>query len=207
MEQEPKPRQPNPPPPKKEPVAPTAPDVPYWIPNDDGWNKLPQQVREAVPIILAPAYRRFVLEAPGELERSIGLTLVHLTWLELRNQIELAVASDPNSFEAMLKNPEDMLDRHLRLATAKCQAAELLLKVQLVQNALQRSGTSPALPPLPRPAPVLPPIERQVEGIPTRRYPFPLPSDESNDAGSFPYPIPLPADSAIDAETGNLNTR
>ena len=213
--QEPKPRPPKAPPVKEEPVAPPVPDAPYWIPNDGRWKKLPQQVREAVPRILAPAYRRFVLEAPGEMERSIGLTLVHLTWLEICNQVKLAEA-DPDSLEAILNNPDDLLDRHLRLTTVKCQTAELLLKIQVVQNALERSGSSPGvansvptLPALPPPTSHLPELrgDCQGEGGSTRRCPFPLPSEEVNDAGGLPFPFPLPTDSAIEAETGNLNTR
>jgi len=63
-------------PPAEDVVAPPGPDAPHWIPTDESWQKLPERIREAVPRILAPAYRRFVLDAPGELERSIGLTLM-----------------------------------------------------------------------------------------------------------------------------------
>ena len=60
------------------------------------WQLLPDGVRRAVSRVLAPAYRRFVLDAPGELERSIGLTLVHLMWLEVCDQVRLAeAAADP----------------------------------------------------------------------------------------------------------------
>ena len=104
-----------------------------------------------VPRILTPAYRRFVLDAPGELERSIGLTLVHLMWLEVCDQIHLATATaDPSSLDAILKNPEDMIDRHLHLVTAKCQTAELLVKLRLVTEAIQRPPTT--APSLPSPA-------------------------------------------------------
>ncbi len=210
---EPKIRQPQAPPLKEEPVAPPGPDAPYWIPNDGRWKKLPQQVREAVPRILAPAYRRFVLEATGEMERSIGLTLVHLTWLEICGQVKLAEAN-PDSLEAILNNPEDMLDRHLRLVTVKCQTAELLLKTQVVQNAMQRLGSTSGvansvstLPALPPPTSPLPPGEHQDEGGSTRCYPFPLPSEEIDGAGGLPLSFPLPMHSAIEAETGNLDTR
>jgi hypothetical protein len=121
----------------------TAPDVPHWLPTGCYWNELPENIRQAVPRILAPAYRRFVLDAPGELERSVGVTLVHLMWLELCDQIQMALATgNPTSLDAVIGDRELMIDRHLRLATVKCQTAELLLKVQVVNNALQR----PALP-------------------------------------------------------------
>jgi hypothetical protein len=111
---------------------------------------LTQELRQAVPRILAPAYRQFVLDAPGELERSIGLTLVHLIWLELCGQVQLAVvAADPSSLDAILQDPGEMIDRHLRLATIKCQTAELLVKLRVVNEALDRPQRTlvPALAP------------------------------------------------------------
>ena len=117
------------------PRAQHAPDVPHWIPNDYRWDQFPPQVRDAVVRIVTPAYRQFVLEAPGELERSVGLTLVHLTWLEICDQIQMAAASaDPSSLDAILGDPQGTLDRHLRLATAKCQTAELLMKLRIVDH-------------------------------------------------------------------------
>jgi hypothetical protein len=116
-----------------------GPDVPHWLPADQRWEKLPESIRQVVPRILAPAYRRFVIDAADELERSVGLTLVHLMWLEVCDQVQLATAiADPTCLDAILKDPETMIDRHLRLATVKCQTAELLLKLRVVSEALQR---------------------------------------------------------------------
>ena len=126
-----------------------------------------------------------------------------------------------------------MLDRHLRLVTVKCQTAELLLKSQVVQNAMQRSGsnpgvansipTRPALPPPTFPlqgtVPIFVPTkmglsplpespgEHQDEGGSIMRYPFPLSTEESDDDGGLPFPFPLPVDSAPEAETGNPSSR
>jgi hypothetical protein len=65
-------------------------DVPYWVPDGTLWEQLPAGIRRAVSQVLAPAYRRFVLEAPGPLERSVGITMVHLMWLEVYDQLALA---------------------------------------------------------------------------------------------------------------------
>ena len=135
--------------PKKTRKPPTelSPDIPHWLPTGRHWDDLPQNIRRAVSRILTPAYRRFVLEAPAELERSVGLTLVHLMWLELCDQIQLAtVAGNPTGLDAILKTPEDMIDRHLRLATVKCQTAELLLKLRVATEMLQRPPATPSLP-------------------------------------------------------------
>jgi hypothetical protein len=116
------------------------------------WHDLPENVRQAALRIITPAYRRFVLDTPGELERSVGVTLVHLMWLEVCGQIQLAImTADPQSLEAVLSNPEQMIDRHLRLTTVKCQTAELLMKLRIVDAALPRGSASP-LPALPPPA-------------------------------------------------------
>lgn len=139
-----KPKKPTRPKKTRKPPVQLSPDVPHWIPTGKHWDDLPPNIRQAVPRILAPAYRRFVLDAPGELERSIGLTLVHLMWLELCDQIQLAmVAGNPAGLDAILKNPEDMIERHLRLTTVKCQTAELLLKLRVVTEALERPPASP----------------------------------------------------------------
>jgi hypothetical protein len=133
-------------------AIPRDPDAPHWLPAGKRWNEMPEEIRQAVARILTPAYRRFVLDAPGELERSVGLTLVHLMWIEICDQIKMAVVgSDPSSLEAVLSSPEDMIDRHLRLATVKCQTAELLLKLRMVSEMLDRPpaqrgpGCQPAL--------------------------------------------------------------
>jgi hypothetical protein len=112
-----------------------APGTPHWIPSDYRWNNFPPQVRDAVERIVTPAYRRFVLEAPGELERSVGLTLVHLTWLEICDQIQMALLSaDPQSLDAVLGDFDGSLERHLRLASVKCSTAELLMKLRIVDH-------------------------------------------------------------------------
>jgi hypothetical protein len=159
--------------------APVGPDFPHWLPTDNRWQSLPQNIRDAVPRILAPAYRRFVLEAPSELERSVGLTLVHLAWLELCGQVQLAIAAgDPTSLDAILNNPDDMLDRHLRLATVKCQTAELLMKLRIVQSALNRPAPLPELPP--PSVPTAPPPFAPVSSLPSLLSPLPSPLSPEN---------------------------
>jgi hypothetical protein len=110
---------------------------------------MPETIRRAVPKILAPAYRRFVLDAPGELERSVGLTLVHLMRLEICDQVQMAVlGADPQSLDAILNDPESMIERHLRLASVKCQTAKLLLKLRMADQMLpqqRRAGFQPAI--------------------------------------------------------------
>ena len=130
--------------------------LPPWLPVGNRWKELPQAIRQAVPRVIAPAYRQFVLDAPDELQRSVGLSLVHLLWLEVCGQIHLAeIAADPTSLAAVLHNSEEMIDRHLNLVTTKSQTTELLVKLRVVTEALSR----PAAPALPRlPAPIVLPL-------------------------------------------------
>ena len=81
-------------------------------------------------------------------------------------------AADPKSLDAILQNPDDMIDRHLRLATVKCQTTELLVKLRMVNEALQRprAAAPPALAapldlPLPTPqTSLMPPLHIESEG-------------------------------------------
>ena len=86
------------------------PNLPHWLPVGDSWTGYSQKRPPAVPQILAPAYRRFVLEETGEMERSFGLTLVHLMWLELCDRAKLVAATDPNSLDAVFGNAEQLAD-------------------------------------------------------------------------------------------------
>jgi hypothetical protein len=94
----------------------------------------------------------FILDAPNELERSIGTTLVQLTWLELCGQMQLApIVAKPGSAEAILGGPEQLIERHLRLVKTKCQTVATLAKLKAINQAIERS--SAAARPLPAPLP------------------------------------------------------
>jgi hypothetical protein len=139
-------------PPEETPLE-RAPDLPYWIPRAAGWNVLSVATQRAVSEIIIPAYRQLVLEARGEVERSVGITLVHLMWLEICAQIPMAPAvSDKWAAMAMAEDPDVLITRHLHLVAAKCQTAELLSKVRMVGEMLRRgAAATPAAPYLPAP--------------------------------------------------------
>jgi hypothetical protein len=124
------------------------PGAPYWIPADSGWGVLPSGVKQAVVEILQPAYRRMVLEARDELERSAGLTLVHLMWLEICEQAFLGdMVGDRQSILVVVNDREASVARHLHLVGAKNSAAELLLKIRMVRDALEHLDNRPGMPP------------------------------------------------------------
>jgi hypothetical protein len=164
---------------KRKPPAenlPAAENLPPWLPTGERWEALPQNLRQAVPRLLVPAYRQFVLDAPDELQRSVGLTLVHLFWLELCNQARLSeVVADPTCLAAVLNNPEEMIDRHLNLVAAKGQTTELLVKLRLVNEALARSVAAP-------PPNLLPPATLASEPSPRNSLPPALQLHRADDS-------------------------
>jgi hypothetical protein len=158
-------------------APPRDPNLPHWLLADQRWDALPEEIRQAAPRILAPAYRRFVLDAPDELERSVGLSLVHLMWLELCGQLQMTEATaDPTSLAAVLQNPDDLIDRHLRLVATKCQTTELLAKLRIMREMFDRQPA--ALDALPAP-PVFnpqPPNPNPITTVAIPEFPIPAPS-------------------------------
>jgi hypothetical protein len=115
------------------------PDLPAWLPLD----YLSPHAERAVAQVIRPAYRRFVLEAPGELERTVGASLVYLVWLEVMNQTNLAKAlANPHSAEAIMYDTDSLTERYLTLLAAKTQTADLMLKVRLADEAIHRMAAA-----------------------------------------------------------------
>jgi hypothetical protein len=120
--------------------------APYWLPAGDLWDRLPAAMRQAVVDILAPAYQRLVLQVADDLERSTGITLVHLMWLEISDQLRLAeTVAERESFVAAVgdERPEEMIAEHLHLVAAKNATSELLVKLRMVRQMAER-GAWPA---------------------------------------------------------------
>lgn len=135
------------PPPEPDPIVPASPraaNAPYWVPVGNVWDRLPESMRQAVADVLAPAYERLVRRVSDDLERSAGITLVHLMWLEISDQLRLAqIVADRDTVlgELAEQRPAEVIAEHLRLVTAKNATAELLVKLRAVRQMLQ--GTAP----------------------------------------------------------------
>ena len=175
-------------------------DVPYWVPSGTTWQLMPSGVRRAVSQVLSPAYRRFVLDAPGELERSIGLTLVHLMWLEICDQVRLAdAAADETSLTAVLSDPTALIGRHLHLAASKCQTAELLVKLRMVCEAFERppAAVLPAAA-LPAPAQTLDVPAEAAKELDTNDFPTCSPVPRWGGSSTATPTVDVPAEAAND---------
>lgn len=127
--------------PNSKPLAAAQPDdnLPCWMPDGADVTGFPKKVQESLVRMTNQTYRAFVLNASGELERTIGNSLVYLAWLEMVHQIRLAnVMADPRSPDAILNDPDALTDRCLELMNTKCHTAELMLKTRMASEALNR---------------------------------------------------------------------
>ena len=128
--------------PRQSPTPPhVGPRTPPWVPEGVGYDKLPEKVRAMIAEIIEPAYEQLVLRARDALEKTTGLTIVHLAWQEIVDQIDLA--RDYNNIGSVLNiitpNREPLLDRHLRLVYAKFKAANYLMRLRDFRRGLART--------------------------------------------------------------------
>lgn len=148
--------------------------TPPWVPAGVEYDGFPENVRAMIAEIVAPAYEQLVVRARDALEKTTGLTIVHLVWQEILDQIDLA--RDYNAVGSVLNivSParEEMLDRHLRIVYAKFKAANYLMRlrdfrrglVRAVQKGRTSAGARAAaspIPPLPSNAESRPLEERE----------------------------------------------
>jgi hypothetical protein len=115
---------------------------PFWIPDGVSLDSLPEELKIAIAGIIDPAYHELVVSASSGLEQSTGLTIVHLLWLEILDQIELGNAVAKHSDEPdTFKHRETMIARHLRLVGAKNKTSNFLLRLH---DFRQKWGAFPA---------------------------------------------------------------
>lgn len=104
---------------------------PVWIPPWLKFDDLEPALQLAITEIVNPAYEELVLGARTPLERCSGLTYVHLCWIELIQQIDLAKDHGKALSQG---NPPDVYGlrmlNHLRLIAQKDKVAKFLLEVE-----------------------------------------------------------------------------
>lgn len=106
---------------------------PCFIPAGLNFDELPETVRIAAKEIIDPAYRELVLLPRSALEKSTGLTIVHLLWIEAVEQHQLnrklTKQLSQTQFGQLPSSGDDMLG-HLRLLGAKDKACNFLLRLR-----------------------------------------------------------------------------
>jgi hypothetical protein len=104
---------------------------PLWIPPGVKFETLSKTLQLALRELITPAYRELVLEVAGALEKSTGLTYVHLMWLELLQQIGLGEDVCPRLARGVTAAAlQDGIGGHLHLVSAKERVGRFLLQLR-----------------------------------------------------------------------------
>jgi hypothetical protein len=134
----------------KPPPTPGSPLLPPWVPNDRELELVPDAVRQAVNQVVQPVYERFVLDSSDPLEKSLGVTVTHLLWLEILQQADLK--REYTEITAVLgtqNNHHREIDQHLRIIESKVKVGYLLTHIQELRRRWNRQP--PDHPTLPEP--------------------------------------------------------
>jgi hypothetical protein len=104
--------------------------LPYWIPDTLEFGRFSEELQAAICGIINPAYRELVEQARDGLQKSAGLTVIWLMWLEILDHIQLgqSLTSSPSMTETS-KEREQLITRHLRLVGSKVKASSFLLRL------------------------------------------------------------------------------
>ncbi len=104
---------------------------PLWALDDAALDDVPDEVKGAIDDVVRPAYLRFVVETHDPIERSLGMTLVHLMWLEVLQQHH--AQTEYRTFNCMLGLPDggyEQMNQQLRLLQGKVRLGQFLVKLQ-----------------------------------------------------------------------------
>jgi hypothetical protein len=121
---------------------------PLWVPEGVDLKYVPEEVRQAIAEVVEPVYERFVLGVDDPLEKSLGVTVAHLLWLEVLQQFDLK--RQYTQVSAVLGLPEDregVIDQHLRIIHSKVKVGYLLARLrEFRQKGHPRPPDEPSLP-------------------------------------------------------------
>jgi hypothetical protein len=149
--------------------APSLPPIrpPRWVPAGIEFDHLPRPVQQALVEIVEPLYEQLVMAAEDGLERSTGLTLVHLLWLEILDQRDIGLEYGATAvLNLPLPGRHTAIARHLRLIEGKVRTGQFLLQVRnWVRRAAREADSWPPLAVTSRPAPSLPDEGRILENM------------------------------------------
>ena len=107
------------------------PGLPLWAPVGFDASRVPAEVQQAAREIVQPVYEQFVVRAADGLEKSMGVTIAHLLWLEILEQFDMK--KEYCEIDAVLGLPgnrHDAIDRHLRLIDAKVRVGYFLVRIR-----------------------------------------------------------------------------
>ena len=141
---------------REELTAPTEPrpkNLPLWVPHGIDLRVVPEEVQNAAAELVQPLYDQFVINASDCMEKSLGVTITHLLWLEILEQFDLK--REYTQIQAVLDIPgnrQDMIDRHLRLIDSKLRVGYFLIRIrELAKRRSRRSHAPKQFAPKPNP--------------------------------------------------------
>jgi hypothetical protein len=105
--------------------------TPPWAPAGSDLSHVPDEIRLAVAELIQPFYEEHVGASDDPIERSLGMTVAHLLWLEILEQFDQK--RQYTQIESVLGIPGDrqaIIDRHLRLIGTKVRVGEFLLRMR-----------------------------------------------------------------------------
>jgi hypothetical protein len=129
-------------------------NLPLWAPDGVDLKVVPLEVRQAITELIQPIYEQYVVNASDGMEKSLGITIVHLLWLEILEQFD--IKSEYLQIEAVLHishNRPEKIDRHLRLIDSKLRVGYFLLRIKELRTRLAHQAQLP--PPLAADAPIV----------------------------------------------------
>ena len=121
---------------------------PLWVPDGVSLQLVPDEVRQAIVEVVQPVYQRLVLGADDPLEKSLGVTVAHLLWLEVLQQFDLKQEyAQYVLVPALQVDHGSAIDQHLRIIDSKVKVGYLLARLrELRRQWRERSGETVFLP-------------------------------------------------------------
>jgi hypothetical protein len=119
------------------PPEPRPQNLPLWAPDGVDLDFVPPEVQRAVAELVQPLYDQFVIGAADGLEKSLGVTITHLLWLEILEQFD--IKREYTQVDAVLGlagNRHEMIDRHLRLIDSKVRVGYFLVRIRDLRKRL-----------------------------------------------------------------------
>jgi len=139
----------------QKPAEPRPQNLPLWAPAGVDLTVVPPEVQQACAELIQPIYEQFVVKAADGMEKSIGITVSHLLWLEILDQFD--IKREYTQIEAVLNishSRPEMIDRHLKLIDAKLRIGYFLLRIKELRQRLENQPQPPLLPGIPAAAPI-----------------------------------------------------
>jgi hypothetical protein len=96
---------------------------------------VPEEVRAAIEEVVRPVYERLVVDVDEPLDKSLGVTVAHLVWLEVLQQFDLK--QQYTQISAVLGLPDDRssaIEQHLRIIYSKVKVGYLLAHLRQLRR-------------------------------------------------------------------------